>query len=449
MNTQLDEKTKRPSENGKTEAFLKKPWKQTRRDLGWKILALVLAVVMWAGLISQDSSLVREKTFVDVPVSITGAETLQRYGYIVTSDLDKDPITVRMKVDVPQLEYNAVTSSNYNPRIELNRIRSAGKQTVNIATTSTSSFGAVTEIVPSTVELTVEEYVTRYRIPLTIAQTGELPEGYFLDNVRLDPTMVAVSGPKSLVNKVNRAAVTLDKSLLPAQEGASAMALPLKLMDSKGREIASSQVSVTSESVLLDSIVVSYEMYPTQQITLSGIGMTQGEPAEGYEVKKVTVSPNTIRLAAPEETLQALDLETLFLDQAVKLEGKTESFTQSVKVRKPSGAADLSPESVTVAVEIGPVITEREFTNLKVSLTDVPEGFKAQADGQRATVKVNGPLLWLNKIKNSQITLWADLSDLEAGEHQVPIQCEIADAEGVSYVFKMEPAQVNVTLTAK
>ncbi|MBQ8535850.1 MAG: hypothetical protein IJ461_00380 [Clostridia bacterium] len=449
MNTQLDKKTAPPSQESKLAVLLKGMEKLLRRNMGWKITALLLAIVMWAGLISQDSSLTREKIFVDVPVSITGAESLQRNGYIVTSDLTENPISVRMKADVPQLEYNMVTATTYNPRIELSRIRTAGKQTVKIATTSTSTFGTVTELIPSEVEIEVEEYITRYRIPVSVVQSGEVPEGFYLDDLSIDPSLVAVSGPKTLVNQVRRAVVNLDLNALPAQEGSSALALPLVLQDAKGNAITSGQVQVTSESVLLDSVVVSYDLYPTQMITLSGIGMTKGEPAAGYEVKKVTVTPNTIQAAASAEDLQILNLDALFLDQAVSLEGRTESFTEAVRVRKPSGVINLTPDSVTVAVEIGPVIGEKTFKNLKVDLINVPEGLKAQAENQRASLILSGPVLWMEKVRSSNLSLWADLSDLQAGSHEVQIQCAIEEAEGVSYVFKVEPGALEVNLTAK
>ena len=56
-------------------------------NLPLKVLALLLSVVLWAGLISQDETLTREKSFSDVNVSITGTDTMKRNGYIVTSDL--------------------------------------------------------------------------------------------------------------------------------------------------------------------------------------------------------------------------------------------------------------------------------------------------------------------------------------------------------------------------
>lgn len=450
MNTQLDKKPAQPHVN-KQLAFLKRLWHVLRHNLGWKIAAVLLAIVLWAGLISQDATLVREKTFTDVQVSVTGTETLQRNGFIVVNDLTAEPVAVRMKADVPQLEYNNVTAATYNPRIDLSRIRAAGTQTVKITTSNTSSYGSVIEISPDTVEVEVEEYVTRYRIPVSIVQQGEAPEGFYLANVNLDPALVAVSGPRSLVAQVRKAVAVFDISQLSPKEGSSALAIPFQLMDGSDNVIASSLLQVNSEStsVLLDSVVVEYTLYPTQMITLSGIGMTQGEPAAGYEVKKVTVTPGTIQAAAASETLELLNLEALFLDQAVSLEGRMESFTEVIKVRKPSELVALIPDSVTLAVEIGPVIAEKRFENQKISLLNVSQGLAAQGDAVKGSVTLNAPQLWLERLKSSAVALTCDLSGLEEGTHQVPVQCVIGDSEGISYTYKVEPEMVTVTLSGK
>ena len=56
---------------------------------GWfKLLAVLISVLLWAGLISQDESLTRDKVFNDVPVNVTGTDTMKRNGYIVTSDMN-------------------------------------------------------------------------------------------------------------------------------------------------------------------------------------------------------------------------------------------------------------------------------------------------------------------------------------------------------------------------
>ena len=53
-------------------------WKKLTHNWGWKLLSLLLAVSLWAGLITQDPNLTRERRFTDVPISLTGQDTLRR-----------------------------------------------------------------------------------------------------------------------------------------------------------------------------------------------------------------------------------------------------------------------------------------------------------------------------------------------------------------------------------
>ena len=48
------------------------------RNWPWKLLALFLAVCLWAGLIMQDPTLTRERLFTDAPLNVVNAETLRR-----------------------------------------------------------------------------------------------------------------------------------------------------------------------------------------------------------------------------------------------------------------------------------------------------------------------------------------------------------------------------------
>ena len=98
-------------------------WRLIYHNWPWKLLALFLALCLWAGLITQDPTLTRERVFTDVTVSVVGADTLRRNsGLIVLSGLEDENLTARLRVDVPQREYNTVTASNYNPRVDLTRI---------------------------------------------------------------------------------------------------------------------------------------------------------------------------------------------------------------------------------------------------------------------------------------------------------------------------------------
>ena len=153
-----------------------------------KLLALVLAIALWAGLITQDPSLTRERTFRDVTVSINGSDTLRRNGLTVTSDLNALLDDVSVTVDVPQMQYNNATAANFNIRVDLSRIRESGEQEIAILTTNSSTYGKVTEVSPATVKVMVE--ATMYHDgKIEIVHSGmnmaEIAEARqdFLDNV--------------------------------------------------------------------------------------------------------------------------------------------------------------------------------------------------------------------------------------------------------------------------
>jgi YbbR domain-containing protein len=418
-----------------------------RHNLGWKVLALFLAVALWAGLITQDPTLTREKTFTEVPVTITGADTLKRNGLIVTSDLTANPPTVRLKVDVPQKEYNNVTAGNYNVRIDLSRISAPGEQEVKISASSTSAYGSVVEFVPDTIKVDVEKYTTKYRVPVTPVLEGELPSNFYSTSPSMDPPTVAISGPASLVGRIIRVAATYDQSLLPAREGPVSSTVPFVLVDDTGAEIQSSLIEVTSESVLLRNVIMAQTLYNTRVIDLSQVALTTGKPGDGYQVKSISVTPSQIIAAGRMESLSQID--NLFLESPVDINGATESFTDVIKVRQPAEIEDLSSTSVTVTVEIEPVSTNRSFDNLHVDTLGLADNLALAVDKSRAGVTISGPKLWVDSLKASGITLSADLTGLKEGVYNVPILCTVADSEQVKYTYATDPAIVQVTLTAK
>ena len=422
-------------------------WHILRHNLGWKVLALFLAVALWVGLITQDPTLTREKTFNDVSVTISGLDTLKRNGLIPITDLNSLHPAVRLKVDVPQKEYANVTAGNYNVRADLTKITGAGTQEVKITATSASAYGTVVEITPDTLQIEVEKYRIRYRIPVTPVRYGDPPTGFYGDNLTLDPPMVTISGPASLVDKVSRAVVNYDQSILPAQNGLVSSSVPIILADASGNEISQDQIEITNESVLIKYINVIQTLYETKTLDLLQKNITIGAPSEGYQVKSITVKPSQIVVAGRPEALSQMD--NVYLETPVNLAGHSESFTTSVRLVQPVEITNMSSSMVVVTVEIEPVSSNRSFDNLRIATVGLADGNTVSLDKVKASVTINGPKLWLDKLKASNITLTADLTGLAQGVHNVPLLCSITDSEQIKYTYATDPAIVQATLTVK
>ena len=412
----------------------------------WKLLALFLALCLWAGLITQDASLTRERVFTDVPLTISGAETLRRNGLIVLSGLEEDHLTAKLRVDVPQREYNTVTYTNYNPRVDLSRIAQPGEQEVRLSATSSTAYGSVQDITPATLSIVVDEYVTNYRVPVSVNLIGEYPEGFYGGAFSRDPSLVALSGPRSLVDQVARIYVDYDASLLKGEAGSVSTALPMRFVDREGNEIVSDLLEATSSGVVLRTIIISQDLYAIRELPVSETDLISGEPARGYQVTGVEISPKTLRAAGAKDILG--DLESLFVEDTVSVEGAEESFSTTLRVRKPSELAYLNTTTVNVTVTVEPVTISSSLSNIKLSVRGTGSGLKAGSDTRTVSAVITGPQLLVESLRASDVNAFADASGLEEpGEYILPVQFQVEDTDAQDLVFEATPATVTVTLS--
>ena len=187
---------------------------------GWlKVIAILISVVLWAGLISQDENITRDKTFQNVAVTVTGAETLKSNSMIVVSDLNEMLNDVSITAAVPQKQYEKAEASAYNVRLDLSRIKGTGEQEIKLQSTNSNTYGRVTSTNPSSIKVQVEDYVVRQRIPVSITPLEDIPDGWYVSTPSVDPALIAVSGPRSIVQNISRAKAQINTEDIEWQEG--------------------------------------------------------------------------------------------------------------------------------------------------------------------------------------------------------------------------------------
>lgn len=412
----------------------------------FKLLALLIAVVLWSTLIANDDSLVREKTFSNVEISVSGQDTAKRNGFIVTSAMTELPLAT-FTVDVPQKQYEKAQASTFNLRADLSKIRQAGTQEIKLTTTNSSAYGTVTGVYPQTITLDVDSYVTRYRIPVTAIVTGSAGEKYYATSPSLDPPSARISGPKSLVNSVARIEVDVDQSLLPQAEGTYQTAYPFRLVNAKGEEIESRLIEVTSESVLIDSIVAEQTVYEKKEIPLEEIGLVTGEPAHGYEVKSVTITPEKLTVAGKHDSLELID--RLFTDSKIDLTNRTTSVQTNLLIKKPAELSYFSTNFVGVTVEIGESSTQRSFKDVKIAVRNTPSGCTVSTSVKYADAYITGSTLLVERLKNADVTLYCDASGLEVGEYDVPVYVQVESENAEQFTLSSSEETVHIAVKVR
>ena len=316
-----------------------------------KAISILISIVLWAGLISQDENVTRDKSFQNVAVTVSGTETLKSNGLIVVSDLDEMLDDVSITAAVPQKQYERAEASSYNVRVDLSRIKGTGEQEIKIQSTNSSTFGRVTSTNPSSVKVLVEDYIIRQRIPVSVTPPDDIPEGWYMSTPSVDPALIAVSGPRSIVQNISRARAFINTDDIEWKEGQIVISSEIVLYTSQGEVIQSPLLSLTSSSLNIDSVLIELNLLPSIMFETSDLIQTTGVVADGYHVRNIRISPETVTVAARQEVLEQMN-ELSLERHTINVTGLTETTPFQLKVQKPSEDSILSNDTITVTIEI-------------------------------------------------------------------------------------------------
>ena len=405
-------------------------------------LSLLTAVVFWSILVASDGTLTREKTFQNVAVSVTGESTLKSRGYIVMDDLDSLISGVKLTVEVTQSNYSRVSGTSYNPHIDLTQVTGEGENVLNVAFSS-QLYGPVVSCEPSSVRVNVERYITR-RVPVVLETSGGLP-GYYLDSAKTDPTMLSVSGPQSLVSQVARAVASIDVSLLSGERRSDRNSVQIRLQDAAGNTVDSDLIEITNQTVLTDTVVVETELVPMREVPLEVESLVTGEPAEGYELLEVTVSQESLLIAAADEVLDAITVLTT--DQPLSIEGATQDVTGTVRLRRPTGIENTVPYDVTVTARIGETTAQRTLRQVQVEVDGLDDSLRVSLSREKQTVQLTGPYTFIEGLSAGDVRLFVDVNGLGEGTHVVPVQISIDNAP--EFACALSSPEITVTIRAR
>ena len=197
---------------------------------------------------------------------------------------------------------------------------------------------------PVQLTITLDSITTQvFRINLVVQ--GNPPVGYQLQEPLIEPTEVTVTGPESLVSRVEEARVALD--ITNANQTIVRELVPL-LLDAEDR--VASGLTVTPESVRV-----------TQPITLLGgyryvivRAVSSGQVASGYRLTNIFVSPvGVVVFSSDPELVNNLPgyVETSHID----LSGKEDDFETLVDLDLPAGISVVGDSKVLVQVSIAAI----------------------------------------------------------------------------------------------
>jgi len=186
---------------------------------------------------------------------------------------------------------------------------------------------------------------------------------------------------------------------------------------------------------------LSLELEKSTRRTVPIVPATDGDPAPGFVVGRISAEPSTVQVEGPESHVRQVAEATT---EPVEIDGKNERVRDVVTV----GVADSSvrlvqPQSATVVIEIWPAPVEREVTGVPVRWHNLGQGLGAKVVPAVVRVSLRGQRAALAAIRPDAIDAFVDLTNLGPGWYQLRVQVDPLQEFGVRTVT---PSVVEVTV---
>lgn len=403
------------------------------KDLGWKLLSVAIAAIMWFMVINITQPV--DTRSYSRPLSIENIDALTSRNLTAGNleELKNTKITVRVKA-----QRTALDRLNQNPEwitasVDLSELSYAVNGDtvalpVNISVQGGNTYG-VSSKSPSVVEVRVETLATK-ELPVEVQLQGMLEEGMYLSEPELSAETVTVMGPASLVNRV-----AIVRAVVSADDLKETPIAHTELLccDQEG-------IEVIGVSTNIDEITVSYALHDMKQVPIQV--EIKGTPAEGYQVGNIICSPQYAELTGAAE-----DLENLaFLQMnSINVSGLTSSVTETFYLADylPEGISLLAEDDGVVEVKVEILTQSSKQLTLPASRLTIlgEEEDKTYELHGDAHITITGDAFTLEELRASDLQGTIHVNGLSAGEHKVMIHTTLPHG------LILNPSYITVTVT--
>ena len=275
-----------------------------------------------------------------------------------------------------------------------------------------------------------------YSVPLEVDVAGELSLASDLpDSVR-----VTVRGSEQSV-------VAFSATMLSARVDATRYTEPGRYTVPVDAAVEPNEIDDLAVDLQVQPTAVAIELDRTIRTTVAVNPAIRGFPARGFELARSFVSPRRVEIEGPERYVSS---RSTIGTEEIDITERTEPFSTEVALRPPNEFISVrGGERVEFRGVVREIMVETWFSDIDISVVNVPETYEIAASPGAGAVQLRGALLKLESIELADLTLEADASAVsESGEHElalgavVPEDVEVLDFEPRSTAVVFEDVAV-------
>ncbi len=290
----------------------------------------------------------------------------------------------------------------------------------------------VVQVSPGVVSLTLQP-VRSAVVPVRVEVGTRPPAGYEAgDLIRVEPATVSVSGAEDLVLRVAEVVARVD--LVNVRNDLEAN---IALVATNGRDSAIEGVVIEPQRARV-RVSIKQTLF---ERSFAIDPLISGQPAAGYTVGSIEISPPTVVVQGP---LNKLDPLGALATEGINVSGAVTDVVQRANLVLPDGVRLKNiAQTVQVRIRIA-AATGRATFGVSPAFAGLGDGLSARGLTPLVEIEVEGPLPQLRALGPTAFAAVADLAGLAVGRHDVAVKASAP--AGVS-VITVRPALVTVEIS--
>ena len=376
------------------------------QNLKMKIFAVIFAFFMWIYVMAEvDPIIIRDID--SVPINITNMQELELLE--LTPEYGTD-LNVRVSLRGRRFILNAQITRGIKAEGLINN----PKEGENILVVDLKDVDSNVEytLYPSDKQINLEKKMV-IRKSVSVVQTGTLPEGYEIKEIKSNPASMYIEGPKTLVDSITTLMTTLDVSNYDKDFSKKLKVIPV---DRDNQEVKG--VSINQDTVFVHAIVVKIKTVPIV------LDIPNSENDE-LKLSGYTIDPPEVVIKGKANIIDSIkEIKT----EKVELSQLVENPNLKVKLVLPTGVETQTPE-ITLKSSMEKVIS-KEFNISKERIQisgngQLPDISDNPDISDFIAVKITTTDKIMDTISENDIRVYIKMQEYENNPARVPIHVEV------------------------
>ena len=394
-----------------------------------KLLCVISAFVIWLYVAAVENP-DHEETIYQVPIKLVGVSTIETNNNLsVFSGYD---LTVDLTVKGQLSTINKYNIDDYNVTCDISSVDEGGRYTFDLSFDMPSGVNLVTSST-NTASLYIDE-----RTQTTVSVYPKLTSVTVSDNFELgelvaDTETVGVSGPKSLIDEIDYAAVYLDAGKLTSSV---TMVGQLSLVNISGEDINNPYVKISKSEVKVTVPLYSFKELKVNVPTRHGF--------YNDDNCKITVTPEVVAVKGDPNVLEKYStIDTTVIDE-MKI---TDDCEMILGLQIPDKLTLASGETSNISVNIQHKGTEIRTIAVDKFQVEGAEGLDYSVQTASLNVVLRGKEKPLGKLDKEDITVTVDLSGITdtTGTITAPVTITVKGSNNTIYAVGEYSVQVKIS----